>query len=114
MFTVGSDILPLSPVAAWVAVISHSIVLFMFASRGLEAFLKGAGLPTTPLVLVSSFQAVVGAVIGIGPLKWGKEIQWQITGRISAGWIATPLASELVCYIILFFTQNVFLTDVYH
>ena len=114
MLTVGTDILPLSPVAAWVIVISHSIVLFMFASQGLEAFLKDAGLPTIPLVPVSSSQAVVGAVIGIGLLKGGKEIHWQTIGRISAGWVVTPLASALVCYIMLFFSQNVFLQDVYH
>ena len=44
---------------------SHSIVLFLFASKGLENFLASYGLPTIPLVPVSSSQAVVGAVLGI-------------------------------------------------
>ena len=40
MMTVGSGIMELSPVAAFVAVWSHSIVLFLFSSQGLETFLR--------------------------------------------------------------------------
>jgi PiT family inorganic phosphate transporter len=65
MLTVGSDLGQLSSTSALVAVISHSIVLFLFASQGLEALLSGYGLPTIPLVPVSSSQAVVGAIFGI-------------------------------------------------
>jgi len=61
MLTVGDGLLPLSPVAAWVVVIAHSIVLFLFSSEGLEHLLASAGLPTIPLVPVSSSQAVVSA-----------------------------------------------------
>ena len=43
MLTVGSDLLPLSPVAAWVVVTSHSIVLFLFASESLEHTLAVGG-----------------------------------------------------------------------
>ncbi len=63
MLTVGTGLLPLSPVGAWVVVISHSIVLFLFASQGLEHFLASSGLPTIPLVPVSSSQAVVPVLI---------------------------------------------------
>jgi len=113
MMTVGSDILPLSPVAAWVVVIAHSLVLFLFASQGLEDLLSGAGLPTLPLVPVSSSQAVVGGVIGIGLLKGGKEIQWLMLGRIGAGWVATPVFSAVICFVLLFVIQNVFDQEVY-
>jgi PiT family inorganic phosphate transporter len=65
MVTVGRGLMPLSPVAAWVAVVAHSLVLFLFASEGLERLLAENGLPTIPLVPVSSSQAVVGAVLGI-------------------------------------------------
>ena len=34
MLTVGNDLLRLSPIAAFIVVISHSIVLFVFASQG--------------------------------------------------------------------------------
>ena len=108
MLTVGSDLLPLSPVAAWVVVISHSIVLFLFASQGLESFLASHGLPTIPLVPVSSSQAVVGAVMGIAILKGGRGIRWQVLGGIGFGWAVTPVIAGIVCFIGLFFLQNGF------
>lgn len=108
MLTVGSDLLPLSPVAAWVVVTAHSIVLFVFASQGLEHLLASAGLPTIPLVPVSSSQAVVGAVLGIGLLRGGKSIRWRVLGHIGIGWIATPAVAACVCFLSLFVLQNVF------
>ena len=113
MLTVGTGLLPMSPVAAWVVVVAHSIVLFLFASQGLEHFLANAGLPTIPLVPVSSSQAVVGAVIGIGLLKGGRGIKWSVLANIASGWITTPLVSCLVCFVALFFLQNVFNQQVY-
>ncbi len=113
MLTVGGGLMPLSPVAAWVVVISHSIVLTLFASEGLEHFLASNGLPTIPLVPVSSSQAVVGAVIGIGLLKGGRNIRWSVLGRISMGWITTPFISAVLCFFSLFFLQNVFNQKVY-
>ena len=77
--------------AAWVAVVAHSLVLFIFASQGLEAFLQDRGLPTIPLVPVSSSQAVVGAVLGIALMKGGRGIQWRVLGSIGIGWIVTPI-----------------------
>ena len=53
-------------VAAFIVVISHSIVLFLFASQGISNFLQSINLPSIPLVPVSSSQAVIGGVIGIG------------------------------------------------
>ncbi len=113
MLTVGGGLLPLSPVAAWVVVISHSIVLFLFASQGLEHLLASNGLPTIPLVPVSSSQAVVGAVIGIGLYKGGKGIKWKVLANIAGGWATTPVISALICFVCLFFLQNVFDQRVY-
>lgn len=113
MLTVGQELLPLSPVAAWVAVIAHSIVLFLFASEGLEHLLASAGLPTIPLVPVSSSQAVIGAVVGIGLLRGGRAIRWRVLGNIGVGWITTPIISAGVCFVALFFLQNVFNQQVY-
>jgi len=108
MMTVGSNLLPLSPIAAWVAVVSHSIVLFLFASQGLEAILQSHGLPTIPLVPVSSSQAVVGAVIGIAIIRGGRGIQWGVLGKIGLGWIITPIIACSFCVLGLYFLQNVF------
>ena len=113
MTTVGGRLLPLSPVAAWVVVVAHSLVLFVFASEGLEALLLRAGLPTIPLVPVSSSQAVVGAVIGIGILKSGRTVQWNVLGSIGLGWLATPILAGILCFVGLFFVQNVFNQQVY-
>lgn len=114
MMTVGKGILPLSPFAAWVVVLSQSIVLFIFASTGLEHFLAIRGLPTIPLVPVSSTQAVIGSVIGIGLYKRvAKNIDWKVLLRIMCGWVTTPLITSVVCFISLFIMQNVFNQPVY-
>ena len=108
MMTVGSSLMSLSPIAAFVVVVSHSIVLFLFASQGLEHFLAGLGLPTIPLVPVSSSQAVIGAVVGIGLLKGGRGIRGRVLGSIAAGWAVTPFIAGMLCFVALFFLQNVF------
>ena len=108
MYTVGNDLLKMSPVAAFIVVVSHSIVLFLFASQGISAFLQSINLPSIPLVPVSSSQAVVGGVIGIGLLKGGKEVQWSIAGRISLGWMTLPIIAALISLIVLFILENIF------
>jgi PiT family inorganic phosphate transporter len=113
MMTVGEGIIELAPVKAFVAVLSHSIVLLLFSSQGLESFLIRHGLPSIPLVPVSSSQAIVGAVIGMGLLKGGKGIRWRVVGGITCGWIATPIIAALMSFICLFFLQNVFQQKTY-
>jgi len=108
MMTVGEGIMNLSPVAAFVVVLAHSLVLFAFASQRLEQFLAAQGLPAFPLVPVSSSQAIVGAVIGIGLLKKGDVVRWRVLGGIASGWIVTPVIAGLLTFISLFFFQNVF------
>ncbi len=112
MMTVGSELMTLTPLAAWVAVMSHSMVLFLFASERLEQLLANMSLPTIPLVPVSSSQAVVGAVIGIGMLQGGREIQWPRIYGIVRGWVITPVISCLFCFVGLYFLQNVFQQEV--
>lgn len=111
--TVGTNIMAMSPMIAWIAVVSQALVLFLFASQGLQTFLINHGLPSLPLVPVSSSQAIIGAVIGIGIIKGGRGISWGILGRIAIGWVATPIISALICFISLFFLENVFNQVVY-
>ena len=113
MMTVGSGIFKLSPVAALIVVLASSIVLFLFASQSLRSFLLYHHLPAFPLVPVSSSQAVVGAVLGIGFAKGARNVNYAVLGRISVGWVVTPLASALFSYVALFFMQNVFLQQVF-
>lgn len=114
MGTVGKGLMPLSPFAAWVVVLAQSLVLFIFASEGLEFFLASHNLPVIPLVPVSATQAVVGAVIGIGLCKGAaKTIKWSVVVRIMCGWVVTPVIAALICFFALFFMQNVFNQSVY-
>ena len=106
--TVGSGLMRLSPEAALVVVLAQSLVLFLFASRGLESALRSLGLPTFPLVPVSSSQAVIGAILGLGLIKGGRTIHWRVLGDISLGWVATPVAAGVVSFFLLFFVENVF------
>ncbi len=108
MATVGSGLLRLSPLAALVVVVAQSIVLFVFASERLELFLARNGLPTIPLVPVSSSQAVVGAIIGVGLVKGGRGIRFNMLGGIAGGWIATPILAGVIAFVALFFMDNVF------
>ena len=116
MMTVGSSLMPLNPVAAWVVVVSHSIVLFLFSSSSLEHFLVSHGLPPIPLIPVSSSQAVIGAVVGIGLLngaRGARQIRWRVLLKIASGWVSTPLIAALVSFAMLFAVQNVFDQQVY-
>jgi PiT family inorganic phosphate transporter len=108
MLTVGEGITEMSPVAALVAVLANALVLFLFASQGLERFLLGFGLPSFPLVPVSSSQAIVGSVIGIALLRGGRGIRWRMLGEITGAWLLTPLVAVVISFIALFFLQNVF------
>lgn len=113
METVGTSLYKLSPVAALVVVLASSAVLFLFASESLKFWMESHGLPSFPLVPVSSSQAVVGAVIGIGLAKGGRNINFKILGKIGMGWVTTPVVSGLTAYVLLFVVQNLFLLQVY-
>lgn len=113
MKTVGKDIFRLSPVTAFVVVISHSLVLYIFASQGLRDWLVARGLPPIPLVPVSSSQAIVGAILGIALAKGARNINWKVMAKIASGWVTTPVTAGIISFIALFFVQNVFDLDVY-
>lgn len=116
MMTVGNSLITLNPVGAFVVVISHSLVLFVFSSSTLESFLVNRGLPSIPLIPVSSSQAVVGAVLGIGLLKGVKgirQIKWNVLINIASGWVSTPIIAAMLGFVMLFIVQNVFNQPVY-
>lgn len=112
--TVGAELLHMSPTAAWVVVMSHSIVLLLFASQNLQTLFIKLNLPPVPLVPVSSSEVAVGAVLGIAMLQGGQGLRWRVLGRISVGWMLTPVIAGVLCFMGLFFLQNVFKQAVYH
>ncbi|MDA3932326.1 MAG: inorganic phosphate transporter [Tenericutes bacterium] len=112
MMTVGNNIFKLSPISAFVIVLATSLVLFLFSSEGLYNFLTSRNLPAFPLVPVSQSQAVVGAIMGIGLAKGGRNIDLSKMGKIGIGWILTPLISMVISIVALNILQNVFLQSV--
>jgi len=113
MTTVGNELVKLTPLAALIVVLSESIVLFLFASEAIANWLISHGLPSIPLVPVSSSQAIVGAVLGIGIARGGKGIKIKTLGNIATGWVITPLVAAVISFFALFFLQNVFDQKVY-
>jgi len=111
--TIGNTIMKLSPLMAWVVVLAHGIVLYIFSSVELRDLLISWHLPTLPLVPVSATQAIIGSVIGLGLAKGGRDLNWNIIGKIIISFIITPITSAVICYISLFFLQNVFQQVVY-
>jgi PiT family inorganic phosphate transporter len=112
MSTVGHDLFRLTPLMALVVVLAHSLALYVFASRPLQIGLSELGLPTIPLVPVSSSQAVIGALLGIGLLRGGRNVNVSLLGKIAFGWVSTPLVAAVITFVALFFVQNVFEQEV--
>jgi len=112
MTTVGKSIFKLSPINAFVVVLATSLVLFVFSSEGLYNFLTSRNLPALPLVPVSQSQAVIGAIMGIGLAKGGRNIDLTKIGKISIGWVLTPFISMVTSFVALSILQNVFLQTV--
>jgi len=108
MMTVGNSLMKLNAETAIIVVLAHSLVLFVFSSQSLSDLFVRIGLPAIPLVPVSSSQAIVGAIIGIGILKGGRNIQVKVIGKIAMGWLVTPIIAGLIAFFALFFMSNVF------
>lgn len=108
MQQVGNNIMELSSESALVVVLSQALVLFIFSSSSLSAFIQKAGLPAIPMVPVSSTQVVIGSIIGIGLYRGARNVNFRIIGEIAAGWILTPVIAGILTFFSLFFVKNLF------
>ncbi len=81
MLTVGKKLVKLDPFSAFIAVFAMSIILNVYAVIG---------------VPVSSSQAIIGAVLGIGIIKGVKTINTRTLLNIVIGWVTTPVIALLV------------------
>ena len=81
MKTVGEKLVKLDPFSAFIAVLSMSIILNIYAIVG---------------VPVSSSQAIVGGVLGIGFVKGVKTINLRTLLNIVIGWLTTPIIAMMV------------------
>lgn len=86
MMTVGEGIVPLTHISGFLVVIASALTVYIYARIGIP---------------VSSSQAVVGALIGIGIVKDFKLLNWSLLIRIFSGWILTPTVSGIISIALL-------------
>ena len=92
MMTVGKGIVPLDPFSALVVVLAQAMTLHLFTQLG---------------VPVSSSQAVVGAVVGVGLVGDVRTISARMLLKIALGWLTTPLGAGLMAVGIFWLSQTV-------
>jgi PiT family inorganic phosphate transporter len=86
METVGKGIVPLDPFSALVAVLAEALSLHLFTQIG---------------VPVSSSQAIVGAVVGVGLVGDVQTVSVKMLAKIGIGWIMTPVSGGVLAYLFI-------------
>jgi inorganic phosphate transporter, PiT family len=86
MITVGGGLVKLDGFSAFIAVLSEAITVHVYAIIG---------------VPVSTSQAVVGAVLGIGVALGSHSIRIRTLLKIFSGWLATPLLAAVLAIAML-------------
>lgn len=81
--TVGSGITPLDPVSAFSAQLAAALAVHFFSILGIP---------------VSTSQAIVGAIIGVGLLHGLQTVRKRKIIEIGVGWVATPAAALIFSY----------------
>jgi len=87
METVGRKLIRLDPFSALVAVLSLSVTMHFYTLVG---------------VPVSSSQAIIGSVLGIGLVKGVNTVNRRTLGHIFMAWFLTPVAAGLLSIAIYF------------
>lgn len=90
METVGRGLVRMDAFSATIAILSQAVTVHVFAVIG---------------VPVSTSQAVVGAVMGIGVVKGWQVVRWTILTQVLAGWLMTPAAAGLLASLAVFATR---------
>jgi len=85
MITVGKKLVRLDPFSAFIAVFSMALVVHTFAIIG---------------VPVSTSQAIIGSVVGVGILKGVQTIRIRTLLLVLFGWIGTPSIALAIAYLI--------------
>ena len=83
MYTVGRDLVPLDYYSAFIAILGQSITVHFFAIIGIP---------------VSTSQAIVGAVLGIGLVSGVRTVSRRTLRNILFGWLGTPAISCLISF----------------
>lgn len=86
MITVGKGIAPLDPFAALISVLAEAVTLHVFTQIG---------------VPVSSSQAVVGAVVGVGIVGGVRTVSMKMLVRIGISWMLTPVFAGILAWVLI-------------
>jgi len=86
METIGKKIVELDGFSAFVSEFSAAVTVHLFTQVG---------------VPVSTSQAIVGGVVGIGLRKGVKTVKKRTLVEIGIGWLSTPLSSGLLAYFMM-------------
>ena len=86
MNTVGRKIVELDGFSAFISALSAAITVHFFTQVG---------------VPVSTSQAVVGGVTGVGLIKGARTVSKKTLIEIGIGWISTPLSSGIIAYLMM-------------
>lgn len=81
MMTVGKGIVKLDAFTAFIAILAEAVTVHFYAMVG---------------VPVSTSQAIVGAVVGVGILKGTRTLNTRMLWRVGFGWIGTPTIAAIV------------------
>ena len=91
--TVGINIVKLNPLGAFVAQLSAGIAVFVFTQFGMP---------------VSTTQAIIGGIIGVGLTKGIKTVKWKTILYIVLGWILAPAFALIVGHLIELIKNNIY------
>jgi PiT family inorganic phosphate transporter len=88
MNTVGKKIVELDGFSAFISTLSAAITVHLFTQVG---------------VPVSTSQAIVGGVTGVGLVKGVRTVSRKTLLEIAIGWVSTPLSSGVIAYLMMRF-----------
>ena len=86
MNTVGRRIVELDGFSAFVSTLSGAVTVHFFTQVG---------------VPVSTSQAIVGGVTGVGLIKGARTVSKRALIEIGIGWISTPVSSGIIAYLMM-------------
>ncbi len=91
MLTVGSGLVKLDAFSAFIVILAEAVTVHMYAVVG---------------VPVSTSQAVVGGVLGIGLVKGVRTVNRRVLANILVAWVSTPVIAFVFTYGACFLGQR--------
>jgi len=86
METVGKKITPMSPFGSFITMISMAITVHIYTLIG---------------VPVSTSQAIVGTVVGVGIIKGLRAVSFKMVYLIGISWVLTPTLAAIISFLLM-------------